>query len=84
MAEDSLAAEKVHQGVIPYMVRKTTHARSAGSPAAVEEAVRKARSEKGVGLILVVYDKKAAHLYVEKERGRKRSAATDARTAGAR
>ena len=66
------------------MVRKTTHARSNRSPEAVEEAIRKARAEKGVELILVVYDEQTAHLYVEKERRGRKPAATFARTAGGR
>jgi hypothetical protein len=70
--------------VIAYMVRKTTHAHSPSSPEAVEEAVRKARAESGVELILVVYDKDAAHLYVQKERKRGKTPANPARTASAR
>jgi hypothetical protein len=70
--------------VIAYMVRKTTHAHSPSSPEAVEDAVRKARAEKGVELILVVYDKDATHLYVQKERRRGKSAANPVRTASAR
>jgi hypothetical protein len=66
------------------MVRKTIHTRSAKSPEAVEEAVRKARAEKGVGLILVVYEKGTAHLYVEKERKGRKSSASVVRTASAR
>jgi hypothetical protein len=50
------------------MLRKTVHARGARSPEAVDEAVRKARAEAGVELILVVYEDQAAHVYVEKDR----------------
>lgn len=62
------------RGAIAHMMRKTIHARSGTSPEAVEAAVRKARTEAGVELILVVYEGRTAHLYVEKERhGRKRA-----------
>ena len=78
MAQDSPPAEQADQGVMPYMVRKTTQPHGARSPEAVEQAVRKARAEKGVELILVVYDKGAAHLYVEKERRRGKSPSSHA------
>ena len=56
------------------MVRKTVHARGAKSSDAVDEAVRKALAEAGVELILVVYEDRAAHVYVEKERTPRKAA----------
>jgi hypothetical protein len=50
------------------MLRKTVHARGAKSPDSVDAAVRKARAEAGVELILVVYEDQAARVYVEKDR----------------
>src|SRR5919109_1477038 len=55
-----LRRPSVRQGVKAGMVRKTVHARRAKSPEAVDEAVRKARAEAGVELILVVYEDQAA------------------------
>ena len=66
------------EGVDADMVRKTVHARGGKSSDVVDEAVRKARAEAGVELILVVYEDQAAHVYVEKDRPVRKAAARDA------